>query len=89
MESSWFSSAKRGEIRVTTSQKEKTKVRGYEFFRLRQGEFIMFADGKDDKFRFYYEPPIKRLPALCRSLTLSELQDNFTRILNTAGCFLA
>ena len=87
-ESTWFSRANRGEIRVTTSQKEKTKVRGYEFFRLRQGEFIMFADGIDDKFRFYYEPPLKRLPALSRSLTSAELQENFSRILNLAGDFL-
>ena len=87
-ESSWLSSANKGEIRVTTSQKEKSKVRGYEFFQLKQGEFIMFADGRDDRFRFHYTPPVKRLPSPCRAVTRDELQDNFTNLLDDASSFL-
>lgn len=86
--SSWLSCANRGEIRETVSQREKSKVRGYEFFQLRQGEFIMFADGKDDKFRFYYEPPKKALPPVHRYITEVELQENFSRILTSAREFL-
>lgn len=87
--SSWLSSANRGEIRETVSQREKSKVRGYEFFQLRQGEFIMFADGKDDKFRFHYEPPKKGLPTPVRHITNVELQENFSRILTSAREFLS
>ena len=86
--SSWFTSANRGDIRETVSQREKSKVRAYEFFQLRQGEFIMFADGKDDKFRFYYEPPKKALPTPHRYMTDVELQENFSRILTSAKEFL-
>ena len=86
---SWLSRANRGEIRETVSQKEKSKVRGYEFFQLRQGEFIMFAEGKDEKFRFYYEPPLKRVPAKVRAVSSQELQKNFSAVLETAAAFLA
>ena len=85
---SWFSLGKKNEIRETVSQKEKSKIRGYEFFQLKQGEFIMFADGRDDRFRFHYTPPVKRLPPPCRAVTGDELQDNFKEMLETASVFL-
>lgn len=40
------------ESRVTKGEKEVSKRRSDTFFRLKQGEFIAFADGRDKKVRF-------------------------------------
>ena len=40
------------ERRITEGEKEVSKRRAEVFFRLRQGEFVVFADGKDRKVRF-------------------------------------
>jgi len=39
---------------VTKGEKEVSKVQADEFFRLKQGEFISFADGKDKKYSSNY-----------------------------------
>ena len=36
-------------MRITEGEKEVSKRRADVFFRLKQGEFITFADGKDQK----------------------------------------
>ncbi|WP_317041152.1 hypothetical protein [Mesonia phycicola] len=41
--------------RVTKGVKEVLKRRAHEFFKLKAGEFIAFADGKDRKIRFNLE----------------------------------
>ena len=38
--------------RVTKGEKEVSKRRAHEFFKLKAGEFIAFADGKDRKIKF-------------------------------------
>ena len=48
--------------RITKGEKEVSKIRSDEFFRLRQGEFISFADGKDRKVRFPLPKIIRELP---------------------------
>ena len=40
------------DTRITTGEKEVAKRRADMFFRLQQGEFIAFADGKDTKVQF-------------------------------------
>lgn len=47
------------EARITKGEREVPKRRAEIFFRLKQGEFIVFADGKDRKVRFK-RPIIKR-----------------------------
>ena len=40
------------DTRITTGEKEIPKIRADVFFRLKQGEFITYADGKDKKVQF-------------------------------------
>jgi len=50
------------ERRITEGEKEVSKRRAELFFRLRQGEFVVFADGKDRKVRFPKPDIPKGLP---------------------------
>ncbi|MEO2053117.1 MAG: type IV secretory system conjugative DNA transfer family protein [Allomuricauda sp.] len=50
------------ESRITKGEKEVSKRRADIFFRLRQGEFIAFGDGKDKKVRFKLPESIKLVP---------------------------
>jgi len=42
----------RSDTRITKGEREVSKIRSDVFFRLRPGEFIAFADGRDRKVRF-------------------------------------
>lgn len=44
-----------GKQSVNKSYKEQRKVRGVEFMRLKQGEFVMFSEGIDTRFRFLHK----------------------------------
>ncbi|WP_350289024.1 type IV secretion system DNA-binding domain-containing protein [uncultured Croceitalea sp.] len=67
------------DTRVTQGEKEVAKRRADAFYSLRQGEFVVFFDGKDKKVRF-------RLPEITRDLPQplvineEELRANFERI---------
>ncbi|WP_394970963.1 type IV secretory system conjugative DNA transfer family protein [uncultured Croceitalea sp.] len=67
------------DTRVTQGEKEVAKRRADAFYSLRQGEFVVFFDGKDKKVRF-------RLPQITRGLPQplvineEELRANFERI---------
>lgn len=50
------------ERRITEGEKEVSKRRADVFFRLKQGEFVVFADGKDRKVRFPKPEIPKGLP---------------------------
>jgi len=50
------------DTRITKGEREVSKIRAEEFFRLKEGEFIAFADGKDIKVRFPKPNIIKCLP---------------------------
>lgn len=66
--------------RISTGEKEVSKIRSDVFFRLKEGEFISFADGKDRKVRFKM-PRIKReLPPPVHRYNDAEIQANFERI---------
>lgn len=67
------------DTRVTKGEKEVSKNRADTFFGLRQGEFVVFADGKDKKVQFR-KPHIKQeLPPLEINLE-EQLKENFDRI---------
>ncbi len=68
------------EARITKGEREVPKRRAEIFFRLKQGEFIVFADGKDKKVRFKRPHIIKELPEPPRGYTEKDLQLNFNRI---------
>lgn len=71
------------DTRVTTGEKEVSKIRADVFFRLKEGEFITYADGKDRKVHFSLQKVQKQLP-VSYPYTEKELQKNFDRIYEEA-----
>ncbi|TXG39883.1 type IV secretory system conjugative DNA transfer family protein [Seonamhaeicola maritimus] len=70
------------EARITKGEREVPKRRAEIFFRLKQGEFVVFADGKDKKVRFKRPHISKELPNPPKAYTEAELELNFNRIYN-------
>ncbi|UII78596.1 type IV secretory system conjugative DNA transfer family protein [Flagellimonas sp. CMM7] len=68
------------ESRITKGEKEVSKRRADIFFRLKQGEFITFADGKDKKVRFKLSKIEKQLPKSLKNFTDTEIAENFENI---------
>lgn len=68
------------DTRITKGEKEVAKRRADIFFRLKQGEFITFADGKDKKVRFALPKIEKCLPNRDTIYTEADLQENFERV---------
>ena len=66
--------------RITKGEKEVSKIRSDEFFRLRQGEFISFADGKDRKVRFPLPKIIRELPEPTFVHDAPEIRSNYENI---------
>ncbi|WP_425413759.1 type IV secretory system conjugative DNA transfer family protein [Psychroflexus tropicus] len=71
------------DTRVTTGEKEIPKIRADVFFRLKQGEFITYADGIDKKVHFKL-PTIKRELPSSKQFSESDLELNFERIYTEA-----
>jgi type IV secretory pathway TraG/TraD family ATPase VirD4 len=68
------------DTRITTGEREVAKIRADVFFRLKEGEFITFADGKDRKVQFKLPKIEKRLPTKQQDYSDGDLQANFDRI---------
>ena len=68
------------ESRITKGEKEVSKRRADLFFRLRQGEFIAFADGRDKIVRFTLQSILKKIPKKKFYYTETDLLLNFERI---------
>ncbi len=66
--------------RITTGEREVAKRRADVFFRLKQGEFITFADGEDKKIQFKLPKIVKQLPSDVIDYTEVDLDENFERI---------
>ena len=71
------------DTRITTGEKEVSKIRADAFFRLKEGEFITYADGKDQKVHFSLQKIQKKLPESI-PCTPEQLQENFDRIYREA-----
>ncbi|MCX2681873.1 type IV secretion system DNA-binding domain-containing protein [Galbibacter sp. EGI 63066] len=72
------------ESRVTRGEREVSKRRADLFFRLKQGEFIAFADGKDKKVRFKLQAIGKERPRQKVRYALTDLANNHERIYREA-----
>ena len=70
------------DTRITTGEREVSKIRADVFFRLKQGEFITFADGEDKKVQFKLSKIERRLPAKTQNYTDADLEENFERVYN-------
>jgi len=76
------------DTRITNIEREVGKVRSEEFFRLRQGEFIAFSDGKDRRVRFPVPKVERDLPKPTYLFNSPEIAANFQRIhLEVKGIF--
>lgn len=73
------------DTRITKGEKEVSKQRADVFFRLKQGEFITFADGKDKKVQFKLQTIKKEIPQKSRQYSSEDLRLNFERIYREVG----
>ena len=69
------------DTRVTKGEREVAKTRAEVFYRLKQGGFVVLADGKDKEVQFQ-TPSINRQLPLQRENSKNVLQENFVRIHN-------
>ncbi|MCM4157587.1 type IV secretion system DNA-binding domain-containing protein [Gramella sp. AN32] len=72
------------DTRITTGEKEMPKIRADVFFRLKQGEFITYADGKDKKVQFKLSKIRRQFPEITKEYLSKDLQSNFERIYDEA-----
>lgn len=68
------------DTRVTKGEKEVSKQRADVFFRLKQGEFISFADGKDKKVHFKLQRILKEAPKSSKDYSDDDFRVNFEKI---------
>ncbi|WP_409557689.1 type IV secretory system conjugative DNA transfer family protein [Allomuricauda sp. SCSIO 64092] len=69
------------EARITKGEREVPKRRAEIFFRLKQGEFIVFADGKDKRVQFRKAEIQRGLPEH-KEISASQMEANYKRIHN-------
>ena len=67
------------DTRVTEGEKEVAKTRADAFYGLEQGEFIVFADGKDKRVRFR-QPNITGVLPPSKRFSDKDLEANYVRI---------
>ena len=72
------------DTRTTKSEREVAKIRADLFFRLKPGEFVTFADGKDRKVKFATPKWSKELPIPKHEFSQEELELNFQKIYREA-----
>lgn len=68
------------ESRITKGEREVAKRRAEIFFRLKQGEFIAFADGRDKKVQFRLQRLLKQKPLAKVHCSMADITINFERI---------
>lgn len=68
------------DTRITTGERDIPKIRADVFFRLKQGEFITYADGNDKKVHFAQPKITRELPVESQRFTEADLQANFNRV---------
>ena len=75
-----------GDTRTSEGTRETTKYKNQDFTGLKQGQFFVFADGKDKLYNFDLFP-FKRLDLKVKHhITEKDLNDNFNRIMNEVKC---
>ena len=72
------------DTRITTGEKEIPKIRADVFFRLKQGEFITYADGRDKKVQFKLADIQRELPNETKQFSKADLGANFERVYEEA-----
>ena len=70
--------------RITTGEREVAKRRADVFFRLKQGEFITYADGKDKKIKFHSPEISRERPRSTNQYSQKDIDTNFERVYHEA-----
>ncbi|WZL90337.1 type IV secretion system DNA-binding domain-containing protein [Salinimicrobium sp. 3283s] len=68
------------DTRITTGEREIPKIRADVFFRLKQGEFITYADGEDKKVQFKLQKIQRQVPQEEKQFSKADLEANFERV---------
>jgi hypothetical protein len=68
------------DTRISTGEKEISKVRANVFFSLKQGEFVTYADGKDKKVQFKQQKIERALPEINQFFSEEEVNENYKKI---------
>ena len=68
------------DTRITTGEKEIPKIRADVFFRLKQGEFVTYADGTDKKVQFELQQIVRSIPEESKQFSKADLEDNFEKV---------
>ncbi|MBZ9629780.1 type IV secretion system DNA-binding domain-containing protein [Salegentibacter sp. LM13S] len=68
------------DTRITRTKREVSKLRADLFFRLKPGEFVAYADGKEKKVQFKYQKLEKDLPKKFQHYTPEEINTSFLNI---------
>ena len=61
-------------------EKEVSKIRADVFFRLKEGEFITYADGIDKKVQFKQQKIERELPDVTQFFSEEEINENYKKI---------
>lgn len=78
----------KGDGRTTKSFKDRKKIRGFEFHKLRVGQFVMITDGQDHTIQFKYNTIAKYSPPQMRFLTENDVRNYYTKLLSLAALFI-
>jgi len=68
------------DTRITKTKREVSKLRADLFFRLKPGEFVAYADGKEKLVQFERQDLIKGLPTKFEGHAPEDIEENFKRI---------
>lgn len=72
------------DTRITRSKREVAKIRAELFFKLRPGEFVAYADGKERKLLFKREILKKELPSQFKDHSIKAMEENYRTIYQQA-----
>lgn len=77
------------DTRITRSQREVSKRRADLFFRLKPGQFVAYADGKEKLIQFKRQQLSKSLPSKFRHPGREDIEQNFKKIYQEAVALIS
>jgi len=68
------------DTKISTGEKEVSKIRANVFFSLKPGEFVTYADGIDKKVQFKQQKIERKLPDVTQFFSEEEINENYKKI---------
>lgn len=72
------------DTRITRTKREVSKLRADLFFKLKPGEFVAFADGKEQRIQFKRESLKRALPSKFQGHSAEDIEKNYLQIYRQA-----